>query len=213
MSTAILSNGPAVEHSHGWAWAVIRAVILAILGLFLSGAVLSAQAPTNNSSLPRPDSLTNESLLNLLSRSNKAMIASARGAEARVQNPDVRRFAAQMATEHSAMQSSLQQIWNQMGYTAPDSTGTLPGQAGITGTDSAAAVPAPTGMNDWSYVDQEIAGHTNVLLALQQRVTKVGDERLRAFVSNVIQTEETHLRDARALLAKQPKPEVPETGP
>lgn len=205
-------NGSAVEQHHSRAWAIVRAIILVILGLCLSGAVLAAQAPTNNSSLPRPDSLTNESLLRLLARSERAMIATARNAESTVQDADVKRFAGSMATEHSATLATLQQLSGQMGYTAPDSAASLPAAASdITGSDTSAARPAPSVASDWSYVDQEIAAHTNLLLALQQRAPKVGDERLRAFVSNVIQTEETHLRDARALLARQPKPQS-ETG-
>lgn len=210
MSTAVLQHHSAVEHLHGRGRAIIRAILLALLGLCLSGAVLAAQAPTSNSSSPRPDSLTNESLLNLLARSNRAMIAEARAAEARVQNADVKRFAGQMATEHSAMLASLQQMRGQLGYAAPDSNGTPPAANGIVGNDTTPT--APNGVSDWSYVDQEIAGHTSLLLALQQQVSKVGDQRLRAFVANVMQTEETHLRNARELLTRQPKPESPETG-
>lgn len=211
MSTAILTNSPAVVHHHGRGWAVFRAFLLVLLGLLLSGGILAGQAPTNNSSLPRPDSLTNESLLNLLSRSNRAMIANAKSAEARAQNADVRRFAGQMASEHATVLAGLQQLWNQMGYTAPDSTEPLPeATTGIAGNDTSAT--RPSAPSDWSYVDQEIAAHTGYLLALQQRAPKVGDERLRAFVANVIQTEETHLRTARDLLTRQPKPEVPESG-
>jgi predicted outer membrane protein len=213
MSMTLIHDRPAVGQHHSRAWAVARAILLVLLGLALSGAILAAQAPTSTSSGPRPDSLTNESLLNLLARSNRAMIAGARQAEATVQNSEVKRFAGQMAAEHSTILSNLKQLRQQLGYTAPDSTpAPAAAEQSITGDDTAAARPAPSVASDWSYVAQEIAGHTNLLLELQRRTARVGDERLRAFAANVMQTEETHLRTARELLSRQPKPEIPPSG-
>lgn len=217
MNSVTLNHGRVAEPHHSRAWSVVKAILLALLGLILSGAVLAAQAPTNNSTLPKPDSLTNESLLNLLARSNRAMITTARQAESQVQNGDVKRFAGRLATEHTTMLSSLQQLWGQLGYTAPDSAGAAASPAvsaeRITGNDTSSTKPVLSAASDWSYVDQEIAAHTSLLLALQQQTPKVGDQRLRAFVSNVIQTEEAHLRDARELLSRQPKPQESPAGP
>lgn len=212
MNMTTILDGSAVGLHHSRARAVVRALLLTLLGLALSGAILAAQAPTNNSALPRPDSVTNESLLNLLARSNRAMIAGARQAEATVQNADVKRFAGQLAAEHTTILSNLHQLWRQLGYTAPDSTPAPASAQSITGDDTAAGRATPSVSSEWSYVAQEIAGHTNLLLELQRRAPKVGDERLRAFVANVIQTEETHLRVARELLNRQPKPEIPPSG-
>lgn len=166
------------------------------LAILLAGAPLAGQqAPTNNSSRPLPDSLTNEWLLRELSVQSRTALERAR--EPRTsQNLTVRRLAERMHTDHTDILSNLQSLWNRLGYTAPDSG------AVVATTDSVA--PVGPAADDWDWLRQEIAAHSRVVQALNRQVPRVGEPDLRAFAANVIATEETHLRDAQALYARRP---------
>jgi hypothetical protein len=115
-----------------------------------------------------------------------------------------------MVAEHGVILANLQQLWDQLGYSAPDS-GAVIGSAASVGNDTTGSAGQQS-LADWDYVDSEVANHTRLLAALQRRAPLAGEDRLRAFVANVVQTEEGHLRDARALQAMRPRPEAPETG-
>src|SRR5262245_29037123 len=186
-----------------------------IIGTLLSlagagGLPLSAQAPTNNSTRPRPDSVTNESVLLLLSDANRTIIARAQARANTAESVDVRAFAGRMVAEHGVILNHLQQLWNDLGYTAPASSATL-GAGELVGNDTRPSSGTDS-LADWDYVDREVAYHTRLLAVLQRQAPMAGEERLRAFVANVLLTEEGHLRDARALQGMRPKPAAPETG-
>lgn len=178
-----------------------------LLALALSAALLVAQAPTTGANyVPPNDSISGQTMVDELVRSHREEIRLSRATVHASRNPDVRRFADQMVTEHTVALNGILTLSDQLGYTRGDSlttfAATTPVDAGLgAGLSSLANAEA-----DQAYISSMIGTHEALLRMLQARAAKTTDPTVRAQAIETIATVEGHLAAARRLQAPPPPP-------
>jgi predicted outer membrane protein len=178
-----------------------------LLALALSAALLGAQssgAPTTSASyVPPTDSMSGQSMLEMILRANREAIRQARATLLATRSSDTRRFAETIIDEHSATMSQATALWDRLNYTRPDSSSTTVPVSPDTGTAmGAGAVSAADA--DRSYAANQVSALESLSTQLRQRGPAVQDPVVRAFAMDVQTAIDRQLAVARQLAALPP---------
>lgn len=183
-----------------------------LLALALSAAFALAQtsgAPTSAASyVPPTDSVSGQSMLELLMRASRDEIRQSRTVAGATRNGDVRRFAQTLVDEHSAALSNANALWDRLSYTRADTVSTIPAvgptaDSGLGGGLSALADADA----DRSYLSNQVATLQSLLTQLRQRNGMVADPAVRTFATEMQATLERQLAEATRL--QGPRPAAP----
>lgn len=154
-------------------------------------AMVQAQATT-------PD-LTDPEVAHVAVTANSIDVELARLAESRAGNPEVRRFAATMITDHSAVNAQAAALAQRLGVTPKDNAVSQSLQSG--------AATARSGLEtvkgrefDRRYMDREVAYHQAVLEAIDGLlIPTTQNADLRKLLTDVRPAIAAHLEHARML--------------
>lgn len=193
-----------MQHTTTHRLAVIGGAIL--LALALSAAIAAAQTsgvPTSTSSYVAPtDSISGQSMLEILAQANRDEIRQAQGAIGSTRDPAIRTYAEQMISDHTAALAQVTTLWDRLGYTRADSTTTLTGTPADTARGlGAGAFPgtAADASADRGYISAQVTAHQALLTQLQQKAKLVSEPQVRALAVDLQAAVTQHLADAKAL--------------
>ena len=140
-----------------------RSQVFSLLLLLAVPTVLHAQASAP-AAAPAPD-LSDPEVAHVAVTANSIDVELARFAQARTRNAEVRRFAATMIADHSAVNAHATALAGRLGVTPTDNAVSQSLQSGAAAA-RAALEPLHGAAFDRSYMDREIAYHQAVLEAL-----------------------------------------------
>lgn len=157
---------------------------------------LHAQAPT-----PSPD-LSDPEVAHVAVTANSIDIELARFAQARTQSVDVRRFAATMITDHTAVNAQAAALAARLGVTPADNAVSQSLLAGA--AEARAALERVQGAAfDAAYLDREVAYHQAVLDALDGLLIPTSaNADLRKLLVDVRPAIAAHLEHAKQLRSR-----------
>jgi putative membrane protein len=177
-----------------------------LLALALSAAAALGQtsgAPTSSSSYLAPtDSISGQSMLEILAQANRDEIRQAQGTLGSTRDPAIRAFAEQMISAHTAALARVNTLWDRLGYTRADSTTTLTGTVADSVRGLGAGVYPGTAADasaDRGYVSGQVTAHQALLTQLQQKAKLVSEPQVRALAVELQAAVTQHLADAKAL--------------
>jgi putative membrane protein len=129
---------------------------------------------------------------------NEGEINEARAALPKLSNGDVRDFAAAMIADHGAARDQLTQLAEDQSIApaSSDVANELQAKSRSTVADLLAADPASI---DALYVEQELSGHIAAATLLDELIAAADSEPLRAELTDLRATVQTHLDRVRAL--------------
>ena len=143
---------------------------------------------------PRNDS----EIMTVVAQSNDAEVSSSQLALANASNAQVKQFAQQMITDHTAMQKQGAQIGKALGAqgTGSDST-----QARMeTAQENLDDLKDKKGADfDKAYMDMQVQAHQKTLDDLRSFEAKAQNAELKAMITKAIPKVEAHLQKAQAL--------------
>jgi putative membrane protein len=166
---------------------------------FILPALLVSMAPLTARAQGTPPNLTDPEVAHVAVTANAIDIELARLAQSRARSPEVRRFAATMITDHSAVNAQAGALAGKLGVTPADnavSQGLLSGaaqaRAGLERLQGAAF--------DQAYMAREVAYHQAVLDALDGLLIPTTENReLRTLLIDVRPAIAAHLGHAKQL--------------
>lgn len=146
------------------------------------------------SEAPRSDS----DIMTMITHSNDAEVSSSRLAQAKATNAQVKAFARQMVTEHTAMQKEGQQIGKSL---AMEGTGTQASQDKMEHKmDDLSSLEGKSGADfDRAYMDMQVQAHERTLSELQQYQGMAQNAELKQMISKAIPAVQGHLQKAQQL--------------
>jgi putative membrane protein len=157
-----------------------------------------AAVPALNAQAAAPD-LSDPEVAHVAVTANSIDIELAKFAESRIRNEQVRRFAATMITDHSAVNHQAAALASRLGVTPQDNAvsqsllkGAAEAQAGIKGLRGIAF--------DRGYMDREVAYHQAVLDALDRLlIPTTSNADLKKLLEDVRPAIAAHLAHAKKL--------------
>lgn len=172
-----------------------RALPYAISAALLFAPTLSAQATTK----APPPNLTDPEVAHVAVTANSIDIELAKFAQTRARAEGVRRFAATMITDHSAVNAQAAALASKLGVTPTDNAVSKSLVSGATA--ARAALEKTTGAAfDRAYMDREVAYHEAVLGALDGVLIPTTDNaELKRLLSDVRPAIAAHLAHAKQL--------------
>jgi predicted outer membrane protein len=184
----------------------------ALLAMALSAALAWGQAsgaPTSTASYVVPtDSISGQSMLELIMRTNREAIRQARATAAATRSADTRRFAETVIAEHTAMLTSATALWDRLSYTRPDSSSTTVPVASDSGMGAGAVAAGDTAF-DQAYAASQASALESLSQQLRARGPLVQDPGVRAFALELQDPVDQQLAAARELAA----PPAPQPAP
>lgn len=171
----------------------------AITRLPLLTALLAATAATGlRAQTPQPD-LSDAEVAHVAVTANAIDVEAARFAESRTHNDAVRRFAATMITDHTAVNAQAGALATRLGVTPRDNAVSRSLQTGAAQAHAALA-PLQGAAFDRAYMDREVAYHAAVLGAIDSLLIPTTENaELRGLLVNVRPAIAAHLEHARQL--------------
>ena len=146
------------------------------------------------SDAPRSDS----DIMTMITHSNDAEVASSRLAQTKATNAQVKAFARQMVTEHTAMQKEGQQIGKAL---AMEGTGTQASHDKMEmKQDNLSDLEGKSGADfDRAYMDMQVQAHERTLTELQQYQNMAQHAQLKQMITKAIPAVQGHLQKAQQL--------------
>lgn len=137
-------------------------------------------------------------IMAMIAHGNDAEVSSGRLAQARASNAQVKAFARQMVTEHTAMQKEGQAIGKSL---AMEGTGTPASHDTMAmKQDDLASLEGKSGADfDRAYMDMQVQAHERTLAELQQYETMARNAELKQMITKAIPAVQGHLQKARQL--------------
>lgn len=172
---------------------MLRFTTLPLLLPFALVTGLGAQTPA-----PAPD-LSDPEVAHVAVTANSIDIALARFAQSRLTNAEVRRFAATMIADHSAVNAQAVALAQRLGVTPQDNAVSQSLQKGA--TEARAALEQLTGAAfERGYIEREVAFHQAVLDALDGLlIPTTTNADLKKLLANVRTAINAHLEHAKHL--------------
>lgn len=164
---------------------------------------LGAQAvPPAPPAPPAPPNLTDPEVAHVAVTANTIDIELARVAQSRTANGEVRRFAATMITDHSAVNDQAAALARRLGVTPADNAVSRSLQSGA--REARAHLDSLRGPAfDRAYMDREIAYHQAVLDALDTvLIPTTENAELKKLLEDVRPAVAAHLEHARQLRSR-----------
>jgi len=133
------------------------------------------------------------------SQSDMYEIEAAKIAQTRSKNPDIKAFAKQMVTDHTALMNSMKPLAQAAGQTPADKLDQRR-QGFIDNLKSASDADF-----DKTYVDQQVAAHEEALSLMQGYAKDGSDAGLKGGASNAIPKVQMHLDKIKSIQASMKK--------
>lgn len=167
----------------------MRTAVALALSLLTGAAVAYAQGPTD------------AQIASIVVTANQVDIDAGKLAREKASNPQVKKFAEQMITDHTGVNKSATELVTKLGVTPQDNPTSQALKAGgdknlakLRGLDGAAF--------DKAYIDHEVAYHQQVLDAVDQTlVPSAKNAELKALLVKVRPAFVAHLEHAKRLQA------------
>jgi len=167
----------------------MRTAVALAISLLTGAAVAYAQGPTD------------AQIASIVVTANQVDIDAGKLAREKASNPQVRKFAEQMITDHTGVNKSATELVTKLGVTPQDNPTSQALKAGgdknlakLRGLDSAAF--------DKAYIDHEVAYHQQVLDAVDQTlIPSAKNAELKALLVKVRPAFVAHLEHAKQLRA------------
>ncbi len=162
-------------------------------------AACSTNPPPVASAPPPPPALASadQTFINMAAAGDAGEIQSAQLAQTKAHRPAVKKFAAQMISDHTATTQQLTTIAQSKGAT-PTATPSESAQ------DSMAKLEADRSATfDRAYVRGQVVDHQKMVQAYQDEIANGQDADLKAFAQQTLPTVEKHLHEAQALSGRR----------
>jgi putative membrane protein len=159
-----------------------------------TGAMAGANAGSSTATLADPD------IANVIHEVNAGEIAAGKIAQTKASNSDVKAYAREMVTAHTAMDKKGVQI---TGQTAATNAAMRDSVVNANKAMSSQLQSAASGAAfDRAYIDGQVMAHQNTLNFLQQAQNQAQNGDLKQMITAAIPDVQQHLERARALQSK-----------
>jgi len=159
-----------------------------------TGAMAGANAGSNTATLADPD------IANVIHEVNAGEIAAGKIAQTKASNADVKAYAREMVTAHTALDKKGVKI---SGQTAATNAAMRDSVVNANKAMSSQLQSAASGADfDRAYLDGQVTGHQNTLSFLQQAQNQAQNADLKQMITTAIPDVQQHLERARALQSK-----------
>ncbi|HKH91171.1 MAG TPA: DUF4142 domain-containing protein [Gemmatimonadaceae bacterium] len=159
-----------------------------------TGATAGANAGSSTATLADPD------IANVIHEVNAGEIAAGKIAQTKASNADVKAYAREMVTAHTALDKKGVKI---SGQTAATNAAMRDSVVNANTAMSSQLQSAASGADfDRAYIDGQVTGHQNTLNFLQQAQNQAQNADLKQMITAAIPDVQQHLERARALQAK-----------
>lgn len=148
---------------------------------------------------PTPAPLSDGQIAAIAGAANKSELAAAKSAISKTTNPDVRRFADMMITDHTKVDGEATALFAKLDV--QPTPGDISAKIDRDATAAAMKLDAATGADfDKAYVDGQVAAHQQVLDLLEtQLIPSAHAPELAALLTSVRTSVQAHLTMAKAL--------------
>jgi putative membrane protein len=169
----------------------------ALVALILTAWSLPAVAEETAANPP-----TDAEIAHIVVTANAIDIAAGKSAKAKTKDTEVKKFADQMVTDHTAVNQQAADLAKKLGVTPKDNPTSKSLNADA--KKSAADLKKLKGKNfDKAYVDREVAYHEAVLGAIDQvLIPNAKNEELKALIEKVRPAIDAHLQHAKSIQSK-----------
>jgi len=159
-----------------------------------TGATAGANAGSSTATLADPD------IANVIHEVNAGEIAAGKIAQTKASNADVKAYAREMVTAHTALDKKGVKI---SGQTAATNAAMRDSVVNANTAMSSQLQSAASGADfDRAYIDGQVTGHQNTLNFLQQAQNQAQNADLKQMITAAIPDVQQHLERARALQSK-----------
>jgi len=159
-----------------------------------TGAMAGANAGSSAATLADPD------IANVIHEVNAGEIAAGKIAQTKASNADVKAYAREMVSAHTALDKKGVQI---SGQTAATNAAMRDSVVNANKAMSSQLQSAASGAAfDRAYIDGQVMGHQNTLNFLQQAQNQAQNADLKQMITAAIPDVQQHLERARALQSK-----------
>ena len=163
-------------------------------GAVASAPVTGGAGPGSMEAEPRNDS----EIMTLVAQSNDIEVSSSQLAANNASNAQVKQFAQQMITEHTAMQKQGAQIGKALGVEGTGSDSTQAKEHAM--HDQIKDLQDKKGADfDKAYMDMQVQAHQKTLDDLRSFQAKAQNAELKTMITNAIPKVEAHLQKAQQL--------------
>lgn len=164
------------------------------------GAAATTDTAMRGGAATTMGSLSDANILALISMANSNEIGTAKLAEQKATNADVKSFARDMIKDHTAMQADADKVARQLKITPepPPGLGDEMKRKAMAMTDSLKAAPKGSAF-DRQYINDQVAAHQETLDQLQQFQTTSQNVQIKELVTKSLPKVQQHLDRAKQI--------------
>jgi putative membrane protein len=164
------------------------------------GATAAARDTAMSTPAPATSKWTSPNIIGYVETANSGEIALGKLGRTKARNPDVRKYAVMIVTDHTSMLADAKKLATKLSVTA-DTTADDVSDAAKDGHDALKDLNEKAAGADWDkdFIDKMVDGHQKVLDKLQDAAKNTNDTELRAALETAVGKVQTHLTKAQDL--------------